>query len=38
MKGVKIALPKEFYGEGIDREVADAVIAAAKNMRKWAQN
>lgn len=30
MKGVKIALPKEFYGEGIDREVADAVIAAAK--------
>lgn len=30
MKGVKIALPKEFYGEGIDSEVADAVIAAAK--------
>lgn len=30
MKGVKIALPKEFYGEGIDREVADAVMAAAK--------
>lgn len=30
MKGVKIALPKEFYGEGIDRVVADAVIAAAK--------
>ena len=30
MKGVKIALPKEFYGEGIDREGADAVIAAAK--------
>lgn len=30
MKGIKIALPKEFYGEGIDREVADAVMAAAK--------
>ena len=30
MKGVKIALPKEFYGEGIDRVVTDAVIAAAK--------
>lgn len=30
MKGVKIALPKEFYGEGIDREVTDAVMQAAK--------
>ncbi len=30
MKGVKIALPKEFYGEGIDSEIADAVMKAAK--------
>lgn len=34
MKGVKIALPKEFYGEGIDREVADAVMAAAQKYKE----
>lgn len=30
MKGVKIAIPKEFYGDGIDKEITDAVMAAAK--------
>ncbi|MCM1227107.1 MAG: Asp-tRNA(Asn)/Glu-tRNA(Gln) amidotransferase subunit GatA [Clostridium sp.] len=30
VKGVKIAIPKEFYGEGIDKEISDAVITAAK--------
>lgn len=34
LKGVKIALPKEFYGEGIDREVADAVMAAAEKYKE----
>ncbi|MCD7810496.1 MAG: Asp-tRNA(Asn)/Glu-tRNA(Gln) amidotransferase subunit GatA [Ruminococcus sp.] len=29
MKGVKIALPKEFYAEGIDADVRDSVLAAA---------
>ena len=30
ISGMKIALPKEFYAEGIDSEVRDAVMAAAK--------
>lgn len=30
ISGMKIALPKEFYAEGIDAEVRDAVMAAAK--------
>lgn len=30
MKGLKIALPKEFFGEGIDEEVKEAVLAAVK--------
>lgn len=30
MKGVKIAIPKEFYGEGIDEEIAVSVMSAAK--------
>ena len=33
MKGVKIAIPKEFYGEGIDKEVADAVMKAAESYK-----
>ena len=28
MKGLKIAVPKEFFGEGIDEEVKEAVLAA----------
>lgn len=30
IKGMKIALPKEFFGEGIDKEVKDAVLNAIK--------
>ena len=30
MKGLKIALPKEFFGEGIDEEVKEAVLTAVK--------
>ena len=33
MKGVKIALPKEFYGEGIDSEVRECVLAAAEKYK-----
>lgn len=29
VKGMKIGLPAEFFGEGIDRQVRDAVMAAA---------
>ncbi len=34
MKGIKIAIPKEFYGEGIDSEVAEAVMLAAKKYQE----
>ena len=34
VKGMKIALPKEFYGEAIDGEVKAAVLAAAKEYEK----
>lgn len=30
MEGIKIALPKEFFGEGINEEVREAVLKAAK--------
>ena len=30
IKGLKIALPKEFFGEGIDVEIKEAVLAAVK--------
>ena len=30
VKGMKIALPKEFFGEGIDEEIKQAVLAAVK--------
>ncbi len=30
IKGMKIALPKEFLGDGIDNEVKDAVLSAVK--------
>ncbi len=33
VKGIKIALPAEFYAEGIDTEVRDAVLAAAEVYR-----
>lgn len=34
IKGMKIALPKEFYGDAIDGEVKEAVLAAAKEYEK----
>ena len=34
IKGVKIALPKEFYGEAVDSEVKDSVMNAAKELEK----
>lgn len=33
LKGTKIALPKEFFGEGIDDEVREAVLAAAEQYK-----
>lgn len=30
VKGLRIGIPKTYFGEGLDREVADAVLAAAK--------
>ncbi len=30
VKGMKIGIPKTYFGEGLDREVADAVLGAAK--------
>ncbi len=30
VKGMKIGIPKGYFGEGLDREVQDAVLAAAK--------
>ncbi|WP_054739391.1 Asp-tRNA(Asn)/Glu-tRNA(Gln) amidotransferase subunit GatA [Cellulosilyticum ruminicola] len=34
IKGLKIALPKEFFGEGIDEEIRQAVLAAVKKYEK----
>lgn len=33
MKGIKIALPKEFYAEGIDEDVKNAVLKAADDYK-----
>lgn len=33
MKGIKIALPKEFYAEGIDEDVRNAVLKAADDYK-----
>lgn len=38
IKGLKIAIPKEFYAEGIDDEVRNAVMQAARTYEKWEQN
>ncbi|TWT11213.1 Asp-tRNA(Asn)/Glu-tRNA(Gln) amidotransferase subunit GatA [Streptococcus sp. sy004] len=32
IKGMKIALPKEYLGEGIDPEIKDNILAAAKHL------
>jgi len=34
IKGLKIGLPKEYFGEGISKEVKDAVMGAAKTFEK----
>lgn len=34
IKDIKIALPKEFYGEAVEDEVKEAVIKAAKELEK----
>ncbi|MBI4975181.1 Asp-tRNA(Asn)/Glu-tRNA(Gln) amidotransferase subunit GatA [Candidatus Peregrinibacteria bacterium] len=34
VKGVKIGLPKEYFGDGIDKEVSDVVMGAAKKLEK----
>lgn len=34
IKGLKIALPKEFYGEAVDAEVKEAVLGAARELEK----
>ena len=34
IKGLKIAIPKEFYTEGIDEDVRNAVMQAAKTYEK----
>jgi aspartyl-tRNA(Asn)/glutamyl-tRNA(Gln) amidotransferase subunit A len=34
VKGLKIGLPKEYFGEGLDSEVKNAVMAAAKELEK----
>lgn len=34
VKGMKIALPKEYFGEGISADVREAVMAAAKTYEK----
>lgn len=34
VKGIRIALPKEFYGEAVDSEVKEAVLNAAKELEK----
>ena len=34
VKGMKIGIPKGYFGEGLDTEVKDAVLAAAKELEK----
>lgn len=34
IKGMKIALPREYFGEGIDKEVKEKVLSAAKHFEK----
>ncbi len=34
VKGMKIGLPKEFLGEGVDKDVQDAILAAADKYRE----
>lgn len=34
VKGIKIGIPKDYFGEGLDPEVKEAVLAAAKVLEK----
>ena len=34
VKGMKIGIPKGYFGEGLDKEVSDAVLAAARELEK----
>ncbi|MBS7007833.1 Asp-tRNA(Asn)/Glu-tRNA(Gln) amidotransferase subunit GatA [Anaerostipes sp.] len=34
VKGMKIGIPKDYFGEGLDPEVRDAVMAAAKTLEE----
>jgi len=34
VKGMKIGIPRDYFGEGLDSEVRDAVLAAAKELEK----
>lgn len=34
VKGMKIGIPKDYFGEGLDREVKEAVLAAAKALEE----
>ena len=34
IKGMKIGIPKEYFGDGLDTEVKDKVLAAAKELEK----
>ena len=34
VKGMKIGIPRDYFGEGLDPEVRDAVMAAAKELEK----
>lgn len=34
VKGMKIGIPKGYFGDGLEKEVSDAVLAAAKELEK----
>ena len=34
VKGMKIGIPRDYFGEGLDTEVKDAVLAAAEELKK----
>jgi len=34
VKGLKVGIPRDYFGEGLDTEINDAVLAAAKELEK----
>lgn len=34
VKGLKIGIPKDYFGEGLDQDVKDSILAAAKELEK----